>query len=96
MPNIQGLTGTDTFETWFNRTNEVINTINSSAFGPTGPIRMVIDYSGNIAGQPITAVATSINSPGYTLTVGEPVFMFTSYATPQNDIDSGILTLIDP
>ena len=38
-PQIQGLTGTDTFETWFTRTNEIITNLNAafSITGPTGP-----------------------------------------------------------
>jgi hypothetical protein len=83
---IEGITGTDTFETWFDKTNEMIDFTNSKA----NIIKVEIDYSGTVHGVPITTRCSNINLPGQTLTVGEPLF---SIASATNDI-SAILDTI--
>lgn len=80
---IEGITGTDTFETWFDKTNEMIDFTNTKA----NIIKVEIDYSGNIHGVPITTRAGNINLPGQTLTVGEPLF---SIASTNNDISGSL------
>ena len=85
---IEGITGTDTFETWFDKTNEMIDFTNTKA----NIVKVEIDYSGNIHGgtTPITQRVLNINAPGYTLSVGEPVFNITR---PDNDISGQLDTV---
>ena len=71
---IEGITGTDTFETWFDKTNEMIDFTNTKA----NVVKVEIDYSGTIHGVPITTRCSNINQPGSTLTVGEPLFNVTT------------------
>jgi hypothetical protein len=84
---IEGITGTDTFETWFDKTNEMIDFTNTKA----NVVKVEIDYSGTIHGVPITSRVLNINAPGFTLSVGEPVFSITR---PDNDISGQLDTVL--
>jgi len=71
---IQGMTGDETFEQWFNKTNEIVNNVNDK----NGVVKIELDYSDPlIAGQPETNFSHLVNgniSTGFGFTVGQPLF----------------------